>query len=108
MNVEDSNKLNRIAGAFIGLADDDEAVARFRQVDTDDPETLEDLIEEFIVPDYVASGDEERVAGMAVLNWLAMQPRQDQERYWDGDLPPFRYPESVNLYALIHKVLQRN
>jgi hypothetical protein len=106
MDIDDLNSFQAIAGGFVGLGDDDDAVSRFRNSDTNNEQVLREVIEELIVPDYLSCDQRERSAGMEVLKTLAQMSREEQESQWDSDLPPFDYPADINLYQLMYEVLQ--
>jgi hypothetical protein len=105
MDLEEYNKLLLIAGGFVGLADDDDAIREFRYFDPDDESALKEKITKYAAPFYLRANSDQREEGMTVLARLAAQPRHIQKNEWEGDLSPFAYPKHLNLYKIIYDML---
>ena len=105
MDDTDTNKLYDLVGSFVGLADDDDMYIRFRDFDPEDEDELLKVIDEFLMHCYLSLEPRRRKDGLAVLSRLASGSRDEQEREWESMLPPFSYPNTINLFELIYKKL---
>jgi hypothetical protein len=108
MTIEDYNKILILLGEFADLGDlaiDDPAVARFRAFDKEDKEELAKIVREAILPGFLDLDRKRQDNGLSVLKKLAALPGTDQEDAWLSLIPPFDYPTSVNLFALMYDIL---
>lgn len=105
MTLEDENRLYLVIGPFVGLGEDEEIYKRFLGFDVNDSSAVAAVIEEFLRDGYVALREDERREALRVLRNLATQPAEQLEEVWDSILPPFSYPQTFNLFQLIHDVL---
>jgi hypothetical protein len=102
LNVDDTNRLYDIVGPFVGLGEDETVFVRFRDLDTEDEAALSAIIEEFLLSSVCNLSESDRNLGLAVVAALAAKSRELQLDEWDSMLPPFSYPEKLNLFWLIY------
>jgi hypothetical protein len=81
-----------------GLADDDEAVTRYRSVDLNDEAESREIITRLIVPHASSLGGKTREKTQLAYRYYLSKEDSRWENVFDSVLPPFKAPRDVRLF----------
>jgi hypothetical protein len=90
--------LSTLIGPLIGLADDDEVAARYKDLDPDDEASVRAIIRELLVPYYATLGPLTKERARVALNYYLCKPSISFQRVLDSNLIPFDAPKDARLF----------
>jgi len=89
-----------LLGPLAGLADDDDAVAKYRTLNTNDKAQVTEVIRELILPNYRSLNHDEQVSLKLCLRYYLSKPDSRLDRVFNSILPPFDPPTNARDFFL--------
>ncbi|HBZ80066.1 MULTISPECIES: hypothetical protein [Brevibacillus] len=100
MNVVNPHFLDVFLRPLIGLADDDEAIAHYKEVELQTEEQYKAVIRETLVEQFNNLEEVEKRKSKLALSYYLTKPGIDFESVFESLLPPFDLPPNARDFFL--------
>ncbi len=108
MKITDQNIIDEILYPFSGLSDDNSELEKFYNFDRNNYHDLVRVIELYILPNLVNINESDVARSISLYRQLATEPKNRQISRWNSILPPFDYPDEINLFEMITTMMERH